>query len=267
VDLEDIFAMEADGSGRIPVTLGMKDVRNIEWSPDGERIAFLKADNLFVADVGSGEVVQLTDLRAALRMFAGLAWSPDRAQLAFALAQGATSVSSTEIALYVIDAEGGEPAKLTQNLGNTSPVWSPDGKRIVYTSFRSGVFELYAMDLETLVETVLTEGSWGQWSADGRRLAYTDWRNGIRELFAMEAEGDNRVRLTDFSDAAQGNESLNAFRWASDSRHIAFVSLAGEKLYIYTVDTFTGDRLRLTEEAGIDPGGAPASIDLKWVGR
>lgn len=49
--------------------------------------------------------------------------------------------------IYVIDADGGKPRRLT-NHGtlNLSPVWSPDSQSIAFSSYRDRNWEIYVMD-------------------------------------------------------------------------------------------------------------------------
>ena len=51
--------------------------------------------------------------------------------------------------IYVVNADGGAPQRLTSAPGaDTSPSYSPDGRRIVFESDRSGTQQLYVMDAD-----------------------------------------------------------------------------------------------------------------------
>lgn len=64
--------------------------------------------------------------------------SPDGKQIAFAYRDD----------LYLVDAEGGMAVPLTQHAAHdVEPVWSPDGKRIVFRSARYGNFDLFILSL------------------------------------------------------------------------------------------------------------------------
>jgi dipeptidyl aminopeptidase/acylaminoacyl peptidase len=80
--------------------------------------------------------------------------------------------------LWLIDAGGARPRELTSgNWRDTSPVWSPDGKRIAFLSDRDGTTQIHVMYVETrevaqLTHVHQTPGDL-TWSPDGKRLAYT----------------------------------------------------------------------------------------------
>jgi TolB protein len=84
--------------------------------------------------------------------------------------------------------------------------WSPDGRRILFTSLRDGNAEVYAMDAGGGHQRRLTRDSGedlaGAWSADGTRIVFTSDRTGTRQVYVMNADGSRPRRLTD--DAAGG---------------------------------------------------------------
>ena len=81
--------------------------------------------------------------------------------------------------LYVVDADGENLQRLTwdQNIV-ASPVWSPDGTRIAYTSWKSGVPRIYELDLDTGQDRELIPGGHGHqltpsYHPDGHTIAFS----------------------------------------------------------------------------------------------
>jgi Tol biopolymer transport system component len=78
----------------------------------------------------------------------------------------------------VFDAVSGEAARVTSNpADDIAPVWSADGRRIVFASSRAGTYDIYqrAVD-ERGTDTAVVEAAGDQIpsdsSSDGRYLAY-----------------------------------------------------------------------------------------------
>ena len=114
----------------------------IGYARDGQKILFRHdagGDGVFAADPKTGEVTQfLPDADVE-----DVAISPDGRWL---LVQIADRQSGTD--LYIKPLEGGEWVNVTQHPdGNWGCHWSPDGKRIYFTSRRDGNNDIYSLDL------------------------------------------------------------------------------------------------------------------------
>lgn len=80
--------------------------------------------------------------------------------------------------IWILDAESGAATRFTSDPGwEAFPTWSPDGTRVIFTSNRSGVYELYQKALNGAGnEEIFYRSSEGKgpttWSPDGKFLIY-----------------------------------------------------------------------------------------------
>ncbi|MDE0503839.1 MAG: hypothetical protein OXI86_07145, partial [Candidatus Poribacteria bacterium] len=65
------------------------------------------------------------------------AWSPDGAKIAFV--SNRNNVNKDHRQIWVIDADGKNPIRLTDGLVDYHPDWSPDGTKIVYDDALAGI--------------------------------------------------------------------------------------------------------------------------------
>jgi len=74
---------------------------------------------------------------------------------------------------------------------NRRPSWPPDGKYIIFRSYRSGSLCLYVMESDgsnvRRLETGGGENFEYEWSPDGRYIAFVSTRDGNREIYRMDA--------------------------------------------------------------------------------
>ena len=108
------------------------------WSPDGKLIAYYsqKRGGIWLIPVLGGTAHLLADFGARP------AWSPDGTKIAFQsveqvdLGQNVLADALPSSTLWIVAAQGGAPVQLTRgghpSGGHCDPVWSPDGKKIVF---------------------------------------------------------------------------------------------------------------------------------------
>jgi tricorn protease len=87
---------------------------------------------------------------------------------------------------------GGTAIRLTTSVApERAPMWAPDSRRLVYSSWRDGTSRLYLYDFSTRTERALTQGGEDNtplWSPDERTIVYV--RDGA-EIRAVDAAGGN----------------------------------------------------------------------------
>src|SRR5206468_2344153 len=74
--------------------------------------------------------------------------------------------------IFTMKPNGSNPTALTDATGNQFPAWSRDGKKIAFTSVRTGIFQVWSMDADGSNQIQLTNQQYGvvlpSWSPDGR---------------------------------------------------------------------------------------------------
>ncbi len=200
-----ILAMNDDGERMILLTAEGYE-REPDWSPDGERIAYAgwsddtESYEIFVMDVDGGNATQVSsDSTGDVYV---PRWSPDGTRLAYDF-----TPLNGQGDIYVINADGTNPRRLTTDPANdTWPVWSPDGKKILFDSRRDGDIELYVMNadgtnLRQLTSNYGVADMDGCWSLDGKKIVFVSDRDTpgheTTELYMMDSDGGNVVRLTE----------------------------------------------------------------------
>jgi dipeptidyl aminopeptidase/acylaminoacyl peptidase len=157
--------------------------------------------------------------------------SPDGKWIAVSARDG--EVNDRDIWLHSPDS--GTKKLLVKAKGNDNfPLWSPDGKEVVFTSSRSGNYDLYRKSVEgdqPEVRLVSTEAADypRAWSPDGRTLIYTQAVKG-RDLFMLTLvdPGAKSVRL--LPDIAAWQDGA---RISPDGKYVAYASNAAGPFDVY----------------------------------
>lgn len=235
----DIWTIGADGKGARPL---LRDGYSPAWSPDGTRLAFVSSrsgdEEIYVARADGSGVTRLTRLPGP---DLSPAWSPDGRRLVWsrnaeiwrmsasgagktrlvarakpwqehhspawhgsAIVYSSTRVSVFNTELYRVPAKRLTFTKGSDGvLGDDSmPDFSPDGRRIAFTSNRDQQGEIYVMNPDGSGQKRLTRRAGDDWapdfSPDGRRIAFTQLPGTI---WTMDADGTGLRKLTRGTDA------------------------------------------------------------------
>jgi dipeptidyl aminopeptidase/acylaminoacyl peptidase len=269
-----VWMVPARGGEAQPLTAADESSSHPRWSPDGRHLAFLSGRDEAPAQVwrlsrNGGEAVQITDTPQAVEAFE---WSPDSTRLLLLLrdatpAERAAHEQGDDYEeetpppwvidrqqfkldyegyldrrrrhIYVLDLDSGALTQLTRgDYDAEEPAWSPDGKRIAFTSNRSADPDAnYNTDIWVVsadpraaphdpLRVTAGEGADTSpaWSPDGRLIAHTAVTDPAAMLYATAhlavssaTGGETRV-LTEALD-----RMVSQPRFAADGRQVWFL--------------------------------------------
>jgi Tol biopolymer transport system component len=195
-DIDDIYAMNRDGSGRLQLTTSPAPDFDPTCLPDGTRIAFRSERDgnpeIYVMNADGSQQINLT--RNPAEDWSP-AWSPDGQAIAFASARDGGIGD-----IFAMNADGSQPRNLTQRAGiDEYPAWSPDSQHIAFRrKDRDGAYALYVIETDrTGLRRILDRPSADQvWWPDGNTLLVP--RRGLR---IVDAGGSELAQLKTMADA------------------------------------------------------------------
>jgi len=134
-----VAVMDADGSNQKMLCDGMAP----DWSPDDRTIAFSRDGQIWTIDADGTNQRQITNSQTAK---AGPSWSHATNKIAFW-----SGIENRYGQIWVINSDGTGSRQLTDDPNHRNsddPSWSPDDKKIIFSTGRSGRNELWIMDAD-----------------------------------------------------------------------------------------------------------------------
>ena len=267
-DFEDVFVMNADGTGAQPVAHRVGSEFDGAWSPDGKWIVYRDSrrginenDEIYVMREDGSRSRNLTRNRANDW---GPAWSPDGRAIVFNSDRDGAVMSG-----YLMSPQGTDLRRIDADVWVEYPVFSPDGTKIAFMGHSGGDYDIYVADLATGAATQLTDAvgsdGWPVWSPDGSTIAFASERDDClnaldaaacwqdpggepgehHDIWLMDADGSNQRRVTP--------EAGQFVAWSPDGEHLL---VSGRSLYVIRPDG--SGRAEVSPRSGGIPDWTPA---------
>jgi len=172
--------------------------------------------------------------------------------------------------LYVVETSTGLERRLTDHRAQDGmPRFTPDGRRVIFSSDRSGSFQLYEVALSGGEPRRLRSNGFTEWQADlapdGTSLAFLSKQRGPECLFLMDLKTQGERLLV----CHKNRSILGNTDFSPDGRQITFSSNHSIGHQIYLLEVATGSERRLSgfRRGGCEPRFHPDGTRVVYVSR
>jgi Tol biopolymer transport system component len=240
---------------------------SMDWSPDGQSIVLAGtrkhgAPYLVIVSVSDGRWTQLTFPATGVVADVEPAFAPDGRRVVFV-----RWMSAAVGDLFYVPSTGGDPKRLTFDGRRTrTPVWTSDGKQIVYSSARAGILTLWRVSAEggtpVRVPSISGAAASPSISHDFRYLAYLEnsQRMSIWRADIVDGQAQPGTPLID-----SGLEYDSSPQYSPDGTRIVFGSGRSGNDEIWICDADGGNPRQLTSFLGAHSGAPRWSPDGQYI--
>jgi Tol biopolymer transport system component/DNA-binding winged helix-turn-helix (wHTH) protein len=260
VHLADIFLIPAAGGEVRRLTHLKRDINGFAWSTEDREIIFSSSTSFEDGVLMKVSVPQGTPERLAATGHGindpAISRRGDR--LAYTQFLGDTNIWRFDLS-DSYKGWGDSPFIASSRI-DESARYSPDGKKIVFASGRSGTTQIWVCDSDSSnprqLTNLISHNGEPNWSPDSRFIAFDSRIQGSADIFVIEAEGGQpRALTTEPSDDVTPS-------WSGDGRWIYFSSNRSGSMQLWKMPAEGGQAVQVTKQGGFL---GRESIDGKFV--
>ena len=258
----DLFQLNPKTKKRKRLTKGWR-ARYPDISPDGTHIAFTRnkagTSSLFIAKIQNISKTATTLIQnERFEQVYTPRFSPDGTKIAYSV-----WLNGGYRDIHILDLKTGEVTQVTHDRAlDTGPAWSPDGKRLYFSSDRTGISNIYWWDTETGDTWQLTNVISGAFtpapSPDGIRLGYIGYSSRGFDVFMLDLKSTEQRPAQPYIDDRPPPSPANLFNPDVATRYIAAPTLAPRSWSVDLQQTSLGQQL------GIQLAGQDAATFHDW---
>jgi Tol biopolymer transport system component/DNA-binding winged helix-turn-helix (wHTH) protein len=257
VQTDDLYTVASIGGEAVRRTFRNAWVSHPIWTTDDKRIIFTGGagvdgsfGDLYSVTLESGKPERLPF--SSHDVF-GAAISKQGDKLAYAKAYYDANIWSVNLSK-----PAAAPRKfIASTAEDSSPAFSPDGKRIAFYSERGGVAALWVGNADGSDPTHLVDVDQGgspRWSPDGKQIAYDSRSGGSSHIYVISADGGSPVQI------AQGSVP----DWTNDGKSIYFTSVRSGVSEVWKISMATKKVAQITRHSGMHAQDSPDGTTIYY---
>jgi serine/threonine protein kinase len=247
----DIYLVQITGGKEERITFDNNHIVGLTWTKNGREIVFSSnrggsGFSLWRISAVGGNISQIPasgeDLRKPVLSKQGNLLASER---------WASDLNIWRFEIPISEDQKNMPSRFIYSTqGDYQPEYSPDRKKIVYTSHASGFPQLWICDHNGKNEEQLTyleekaDGGAPEWSPDGRRIAFDQTIAGQHEIFTISAEGGSAVNIS------KNSAEDHTPRYSIDGNWIYFNSKRSGDWQIWKIPAQGGEAIQITDKGG-----------------